>query len=271
MAHQDPQTSALIAHVFQQTQSNISFLASQNYISPTDASELLSRLTTAQSRANGATDRSADSLQTSMQNLSVSAPVPISPNNTGRRVPPPPPRYQRAKALWAYNEDGREPNDLSFSAGEIVEIVDETNTDWWTGKCRGRQGLFPSNHVEKIGSSAAGSPAPPPPMQPMPPVGPPAQPMVPYSSPPPGPPGGYTPNYMDNKQGYPPYGSSYPPPAPVAMQVAPAPPPQPVVVQEQPKKHRFGQLGNTMANAAAGGVGFGAGAAIGGGIIDAIF
>ena len=108
MAHQDPQTSALLAHVFQQTQSNISFLASQNYISPTDASELLSRLTTAQSRANSATDRSADSLQASIQNLSVSpAPVPISPNNTGRRVPPPPPRYQRAKALWAYNEDGR--------------------------------------------------------------------------------------------------------------------------------------------------------------------
>lgn len=102
MAHSDPKTAALVAHVFQQTQANISFLASQNYITPSEASELISHLTTAQSRGNtpAAVD---DSFANSMQNLSV------SPNNTGRRnvPPPPPPRYQRAKALWAYNEDGR--------------------------------------------------------------------------------------------------------------------------------------------------------------------
>lgn len=109
MPPQDPQTSALLAHVFQQTQSNISFLASQNYISPAEASDFISRLTTAQTRANNATNRSVDSFQSSMQNLSA-APIaaPVSPNNTGRRIPPPPPaRLQRAKALWAYNEEGR--------------------------------------------------------------------------------------------------------------------------------------------------------------------
>jgi len=37
------------------------------------------------------------------------------------------------------------------------------------------------------------------------------------------------------------------------------------------KKKKYGKLGSTMGNAAAGGVGFGAGAAIGSGIINAIF
>ncbi|SJL08813.1 uncharacterized protein ARMOST_12184 [Armillaria ostoyae] len=37
------------------------------------------------------------------------------------------------------------------------------------------------------------------------------------------------------------------------------------------KKSKFGKYGNTMAHSAAGGVGFGAGAAIGGGLVRAIF
>ena len=102
MAPSDPQTAALLAHVFQQTQANISFLASQNYITPAEASELISRLTTAQSRGNANT---GDSLASSMQNLNVAA-------DTGRRNIPPPPsrRAVRAKAIWAYNEDGRVSN-----------------------------------------------------------------------------------------------------------------------------------------------------------------
>ena len=76
-------------------------------------------------------------------------------------------------------------------------------------------------------------------------VSPPPQPMVPYSPPGPGP-QGYQPNYMENKNNYPPYNAPYPPPAPVAVAAAPAP----VVVQQQaaapPKKNRFGGLGTTV-------------------------
>jgi hypothetical protein len=55
-------------------------------------------------------------------------------------VPPPPaPKPVRAKALWAYNEQGTEP-DLSFSAGDMVEIASRTNDDWWTGRVNGREG-----------------------------------------------------------------------------------------------------------------------------------
>ena len=94
----DPQAAALLAHVLSQTQQNISFLASQNYISPTEASELIARLSQSPQ---------ADSLAASMNNLAVS---PVrAPSPVRRVIPPPPPRTntKRARALWAYNEDGR--------------------------------------------------------------------------------------------------------------------------------------------------------------------
>lgn len=37
----------------------------------------------------------------------------------------------------------------------MVEIVEETNPDWWTGKVKGRQGLFPAAYVEKVSSASA--------------------------------------------------------------------------------------------------------------------
>ena len=44
----------------------------------------------------------------------------------------------------------QDPNDLSFHSGDVIEIISETNPDWWTGKLKGRQGLFPSNYVERL-------------------------------------------------------------------------------------------------------------------------
>ncbi|TCD67066.1 hypothetical protein EIP91_000579 [Steccherinum ochraceum] len=279
--------SALLAHIVSQTKANISFLAAQNHITQADASTMLSRLDAAESR--GITSPQA-ALANSIHSLSVSAPresTPVAsvvtPPPARRDVPAPPSRLQKAKALWAYNEDGQEPNDLSFSSGEIVEIVDETNADWWTGKCRGKQGLFPSNHVEKIAGSAP-SPSPSPAAVPVHAV-PPAPAPSSYAPPawsPPGPPmpsmpmpaqSGYPMSYQNEKAApYPPYGAP-PPPGPGPGYGPPPGAPAPIVVEgHKDKKKKFGgDLGKTMATAAAGGVGFGAGAAIGGGIIDAIF
>ena len=39
---------------------------------------------------------------------------------------------------------------MSFAPGDIIDIVEETNADWWTGKVHGKQGLFPSTYVEKL-------------------------------------------------------------------------------------------------------------------------
>ena len=89
----------------------------------------------------------------------------------------------------------QEPNDLSFSAGEVIEIIDETNADWWTGRCRGRQGLFPSNHVEKIPSTSTPVASPLPPPMAVNPIGPAA----------PSPPSGY----QNEKPVYRPFGAAY--------------------------------------------------------------
>lgn len=37
-----------------------------------------------------------------------------------------------------------------MSAGDVIDIVEETNADWWTGINGGKRGLFPSNYVQKL-------------------------------------------------------------------------------------------------------------------------
>lgn len=134
----------------------------------------------------------------------------------------------------------KEPNDLSFQAGDIIEIVAETNADWWTGKVNGKQGLFPSNYVEKMSPSIS-PPSYPPPSDSRRQT--PAPSPVPYNS---GPPVPYQPAYNGPPQGY-----QSPPPQPYTPYMGPpsqAPPPQQVVVQQAPpaKPNRFGGLGQVV-------------------------
>ena len=99
----DPQSAALLAHILQQTQQNISFLAAQNYITPTEAAELITRLSQGPSSTSSS---SVDNVTNSMNNLAVGP----ARADSARRVPPPPPRatsVQKARAIWAYNEEGR--------------------------------------------------------------------------------------------------------------------------------------------------------------------
>ncbi|TFK66298.1 SH3-domain-containing protein [Pluteus cervinus] len=217
MSPQDPQAAAFLAHIVAQVESNVQFLVSQNYLSQADASVFLNKLPEANP-------------------VGFPEPTPTRAAVAGRRVVPPPPPAPvvrspaplQARALWGYNEGGTERDDLSFAAGDIIEVVSTSNEDWWTGRVHGREGLFPSQYVEKIEHK--------------------------------------------EKAAYRPFGAAY--------QGTDTPPPvggglnsiglQQDAGQEK-KKGKFGNLGNTMANSAAGGVGFGAGAAIGGGLVRAIF
>jgi len=272
---------ALLAHIISQTQSNISILQAHAYLKATDAADIQTKLATASASGGRRADNRADNneIVSLAQRLSISPSVPTptpptqaptsqsyqsppqSPNHqryqpsyqppphpttlypppagppvqTHQAPPPPPPSDNavRARALWAYNEDGREPNDLTFSAGDTIEIVKEVNSDWWEGRTKGRQGLFPSNYVEKL----------------------PPQAMNPD-------PRAYKPFMAAH------HGADAPPP-PLTMTT------NSVGLQEaegqEQKKSKFGQYGNTIAHSAAGGLGFGAGAAVGGGIINSIF
>ncbi|KAJ7721714.1 SH3 domain-containing protein [Mycena maculata] len=252
-----------LAHIISQTRQNIEFLMAQNQISPDDGRKILAHLPSAP-------DRSMAALEQQTQNLLITPPSSAPPRRLGQSV--------KAKALWGYNEEQEDDNDLTFHVGDTIEIVEETNADWWTGRHNGKQGLFPSNYVEKLRTPPSEPPYPARDSYSNMPSFP-NQPPQPAYQPPPGPypgppkyqsPGGYQPSYQP-PPGPPRMGSQYnsyggpPPQAPVIVQQAPPPADAP------PKKHKFGNLGNTLAQSAAGGVGFGAGSAVGSGIVNAIF
>jgi len=156
--------SPFVFHLVSQTRANIDFLQAQGYLTIEDAANIQSKLAAATVKPS---EKSAV--------LPVPAPQHYTPAPSYQLHPPNPPQppqpipsYPRARVLWAYNEDGRvcgtagaiqhpvayayskEPNDLTMSAGDVIEIIDETNADWWTGRNRGKRGLFPSNYVQKL-------------------------------------------------------------------------------------------------------------------------
>jgi len=230
----DAQSAALLAHVATQLQLNVAFLESQNYMSAEDAwsmRDILSRLPCGAGQSVQVTTSVKVTSPTAMPRA-----IPPVPARAPAISPAPSQQAKFVKAVWAYNEDGAEPNDLSFSAGELIEVVSEKNQDWWLGRVRGREALFPSNHVEQVDSPQADVVA------------------------------------TTTRKPYRPFGAALhgtdKPPATgtgvnsVGLQEASG---------QAEKKNKYGKYGNTMAHSAAGGVGFGAGAAIGGGLVRAIF
>uniref|UniRef100_A0A671PI92 Osteoclast-stimulating factor 1 n=1 Tax=Sinocyclocheilus anshuiensis TaxID=1608454 RepID=A0A671PI92_9TELE len=63
-------------------------------------------------------------------------------------APKPKPQVPQCKALYAY--DAQDTDELSFNADDIIDISKEDASGWWTGRLRGKQGLFPNNYVTKI-------------------------------------------------------------------------------------------------------------------------
>jgi len=264
--------SALLAHIVSQTRQNVEFLMAQDEISRDAGQRILAQLPNASDIA--LRDLSEQTRRMAIPTPSPQPPIDYNPPSAPPSGPPAlrntpqPPSLQQAKALWAYNENGSEPNDLSFRTGDIIEVVAETNADWWTGRINGEQGLFPSNYVEKISSSLS-----PPSYRPPNEVrGPsPANALAPYNG---GPPAPYQAGYNGPPQGY-----QSQPPQPYNPYMGPPsqpPPPQQVVIQQAPaqpaKPSRLGGgLGQVLATSAVGGVGFGAGSAIGSGLAHAIF
>eukprot|EP00903_Cladosiphon_okamuranus_P009398 g8962.t1 len=67
----------------------------------------------------------------------------------GAKAPPlPSAGQQQARALFSYT--AADNTELSLTDGEVLTVVSQDQSGWWTGEKGGRKGLFPSNYVELI-------------------------------------------------------------------------------------------------------------------------
>lgn len=39
-------------------------------------------------------------------------------------------------------------DELDFKAGDMVEVLEKSDSGWWKGRCHGKEGLFPYNYVK---------------------------------------------------------------------------------------------------------------------------
>ena len=67
----------------------------------------------------------------------------------GSAPPLPPPPSRSANTVEAlFDHEAEEEDELNFSAGDLVEVIDKPDGGWWRGRCHGKEGLFPSNYVK---------------------------------------------------------------------------------------------------------------------------
>jgi len=52
------------------------------------------------------------------------------------------------KAL--FDHEGEDEDELTFSTGDVIEVIDLSDEGWWRGRFNGAEGLFPANYVEKL-------------------------------------------------------------------------------------------------------------------------
>ncbi|KAF8754317.1 SH3 protein [Rhizoctonia solani] len=160
----------LLAHLISRLEADVRFLADQGHISRADSQTVLGVFSRAGTNASVTNTMSAmnignrDAPNTGMPTpygAPSPHPMPVAPAFSAPSlgsyntpppapVPPPPPAGAQCKAMWDYNLDGSLKDDLSFRAGDIIQIVKEDNADWWTGRLNGREAMFPANHVEKL-------------------------------------------------------------------------------------------------------------------------
>ncbi|XP_068083790.1 unconventional myosin-Ie [Anabrus simplex] len=56
--------------------------------------------------------------------------------------------HPKVKALYDYT--AQDLDEISFKEGDIIEVINEHEGGWWTGRLGSKQGLMPANYVEKI-------------------------------------------------------------------------------------------------------------------------
>ncbi|CAL8394903.1 unnamed protein product [Arctogadus glacialis] len=64
---------------------------------------------------------------------------------SGKSTPSPLPVCQ---VITMYDYTAANQDELSFSKGQLISVLDKTNPDWWKGEVNGATGLLPTNYVK---------------------------------------------------------------------------------------------------------------------------
>ncbi|XP_068445775.1 unconventional myosin-If [Clinocottus analis] len=62
--------------------------------------------------------------------------------------PRPQPQGPRCRAIYQYV--GQDTDEISFEVNDVFDLLKDDPSGWWTGRIKGKEGLFPGNYVEKI-------------------------------------------------------------------------------------------------------------------------
>lgn len=85
--------------------------------------------------------------------VSVSSSLQQNPPVPHREPPALPPRPQRRRVKAVYDCPADDDDELSFSRGDIIFVVEEIDDQWWFGVIEGdanRKGIFPKNFVKAL-------------------------------------------------------------------------------------------------------------------------
>ncbi|OAA57369.1 bar adaptor protein [Niveomyces insectorum RCEF 264] len=82
--------------------------------------------------------------------FATGAAPPLSPKPP---APPAPPASAAGTVTALYDYAAAQEGDLSFKAGDVIEVVTRTDNpnEWWVGRLHGREGQFPGNYVQVDG------------------------------------------------------------------------------------------------------------------------
>ncbi|XP_035254161.1 growth factor receptor-bound protein 2-like [Anguilla anguilla] len=102
-------------------------------------------LPTAQYKRSSLEDRAYTSGTMGMPSPASFAPPLRRPSDN---MPFPQRPAMHVRALYDFTAE--ESDELGFSAGEVIEVMDNSDSSWWKGRLRGRIGLFPTNYTTPI-------------------------------------------------------------------------------------------------------------------------
>ncbi|KAG7279130.1 hypothetical protein CRUP_022325, partial [Coryphaenoides rupestris] len=71
--------------------------------------------------------------------------VTVLGSNSGKSTPAPQPVCQ---VIAIYDYTAANGDEMSFSKGQLINVLSKNNPDWWQGELNGVTGLFPTNYIQ---------------------------------------------------------------------------------------------------------------------------